>query len=59
MDRRGVDATVVPHLDNWRKNLAYTVSDQDDGVHDKRGVVRRLTDDPSIGISSVRVESSA
>ena len=59
MDQRGVDDTVVPHLDNWRKPLACTVSNQDDGVHDEGGAVRRLTNGPSIAVSSVRVEFPA
>lgn len=46
VDRRGVDAIVVPHLDNWRKPLAFTVSDQDDGVQDEGGDIRCLTDGP-------------
>ena len=35
VDRRGVNAIVVLHLDNWRNPLACTVSNQDDRVHEK------------------------
>ena len=56
MDRRGVNATVVPHLDKLEEALACKVSDQDSGVQDGGGVVRRLIDRPSIEVSSVRVE---
>ena len=50
------DVTTVPHLEKLEKALSCKVSDQDDGVQYGRGVVRRLTDGPSIGVSSMRVE---
>ena len=59
VDKRGVDATVFPYLDMIRKSLACTVSKLIDGVQEKRGRVRRFTDCPSFGVSSVRVNFSS
>ena len=58
VDQRGIDATIVPHIDNSWNTLACTVSKLIAGVKDERGRVRRLTDGPSIGVSYVRVEFS-
>ena len=38
VDLRRVDDTVIPHLDNWRKSLACTCSDKDNGVQDVWGM---------------------
>ena len=58
IDRRGVDATLIPHLANAWKTLAFKISELIDRVQDGGVRDRRLTDDPSIGVFSVRIEFS-
>ena len=59
VDKQGVDATVVPYLDIIINPLTFTVSKLIDEVQDESGTVRRFTDGPSFGVSSVWVEFSA
>ena len=35
VDRRGIDVTVVPHLDKLEESLSSTLFDQDNAVQDK------------------------
>ena len=58
VDRRSVDATVVPQLDKLDEALACKVTDRDDAVKDGGGVVHRLTCGPLIGVSYVKVETN-
>ena len=60
VDQRGVDDTIISHLDNLRKPLTCTVSELTYEVQDRGGgAVRRLTDGLSFKVSSVRVEFPA
>ena len=37
-----MDATIIPHLENWTKPFIYIVFNQDDGVKDGGGVSLNL-----------------
>ena len=55
VDWRGINATIVPDLDKLRKASTGIVSELIDGVQDGGVRDRRLTDNMSFGVSSVRV----